>query len=215
MSKSLKSRRQAVVFISNADAGQINGLLAIAHGVLESTDDIDVHLISWSGQEHAVNQTAVAASRAAGADRTIEYHTIKSGLSLNAGTDRMQNGHGMSGWFHNASLRDHLDIYRRLPVSTMVWTKEEYAAIFFEVLEHIETIKESVSSPDDLVLVLDAVITPGVDAAMASDLKMCLVWSVTTKELVFSDQPVLDILTKHPLYVSAGLNGSMDKHLIS
>ena len=193
------SDKKSVVFISNADAGQINGLLAIAHGILQSAEDVDVHVISWAGQEKAVDQTAIAASRVVRATRKIAYHTIKAGVSLNAGTDRMQNGHGMSGWFHDTSLQGHLDIYSRLPVSTMVWTKEEYADVFFEVLKHLDIIKGAVKSTNDIVLVLDAVITPGVDAAMASGLKMCLVWSVTTKEIVYSDQPILDILTKHPL----------------
>lgn len=187
----LSDVRQKVLFMTNVERGLANVVLATAHAMLIDYPEVDVHLVSFPLLEKTTHEVSDSALQQSSAARRIKFENISApsyGDVLRAegfNTERTMNSPGLLGFSKfTANLEKFL----------CPWSGPEYVQIYRSLTEKIQRI-----DPD--VIVLDTMLTPGVDATRDLDRKHVMLSANQLKDHFAQNQPFGAMFWKIPACV--------------
>jgi hypothetical protein len=181
-------RNNSVLFLSNAEHGLANVLLATSHAMLVEHNDIEVHYVSFRGLAQDVATISRFAVKHSPYAKPITYHTLQGptyGAALNSVGHEVDETIGRPGIAGIGKLCSDLQKY------LMPWTGPEYLAIYQEISSILEEV-------DPAIVAVDPQFGPGLDAVRALGRNHAIVTPNALKDNFADKQPWGAILWKYP-----------------
>ncbi|KAL7905070.1 hypothetical protein GGI35DRAFT_489300 [Trichoderma velutinum] len=197
---------QKILFFTNSDYGQANVVLAVAYELAIMSKEVEIHIASFEGLEHAVlgtNQLAMDNSSGKPSSRLI-FHRLRGTSQFEAciGPDLdLFKAYDRPPTFFNAA-RTILCIEGIM----QPWSSEEFADLYqqsLDILNHVE--------PD--LTVVEPLFTPGLTLCNHLGVKWIVMAPNTIKDFAIPLQPRLAALWKYPM-VCSGMPFPLPLYLI-
>lgn len=188
-----QGRNNTVLFLSNAEHGLANVVLATSHAMLVEQSDIEVHYASFqelAGDVATINRFVRSNQRYV---HPITYHTLEGptyGTALNSvghGVDETIGGPGIAGIGKLCG-----DIQKYL----MPWSGPEYLALYQQIFKVLEEV-------DPAIVVVEPQFGPGLDAIRTLGRKHAVLTPNALKDNFADLQPRGAILWKYPRLVGS------------
>ncbi|OQD80885.1 hypothetical protein PENANT_c031G07330 [Penicillium antarcticum] len=184
----MTSPAQTILFLTNPEHGQSNVILAVAQEFLRRGEH-EVHIASFKPLAARVQAITDQADH----DQLAHFHTI-AGASMSELVAR-----STPDICHKPGLAGSIDGCKKINVSVLAWTPEEYLQSYRSCLEILKAVQPA-------VVVVDPLLHLGLDAARSLQMKIVILWPVPLKDVVIMIQPKLGILWKYPLCATSLLN---------
>ena len=180
--------RTKILLLCNAEHGQANIPLAIAHELL-IRGDTDVHLCSFPNLKKRFKSQLQDQSEAYGSnvDHRAFYHDLE-GPTVTEVFLRS----GKRGPFHPAGFCGCIEGLSNVFEDYWAWNESEYVATFESCAKRIEAI-----DPD--LIVVDYFFLPGRDAVQNQKRKYCLMNTTSLSHIVLGLQDNHSYLWKYPM----------------
>ena len=162
-------------------------MLAVVYELLIQ-GEFDIHLASFPELEQRVNDLLFAHTSKEASHLT--FHALP-GQTL---TKAMASHGEEFGTPRHAGVRGSIASYGKLPEIITPWDEYEYLRGYDYCLELLETL-------DPVVVVVDPVLTQGLDACRQTSRKHILLSPTSLKETAIHQQPRLGFFWKYPAFV--------------
>jgi hypothetical protein len=190
-------RNSTVLFLSNSENGLANVLLATSHALLQEHSDLELHFASFPKLAPSIDKLnkfggdAAARGTSDGSVPQITFHPL-TGKSLIMSLQA--RGVFVDSGLHPPGLAGLNDFLRLMQDCMLPWSGPDYISLYQEILRLIEDI-------DPLVVVVDLLFGPGLDATSAMGRNRVIISPNTLKDTFVADQPWGAFFWKYPVYV--------------
>lgn len=190
--------RRKVLFLSNADRGEIGVTVATAQAIIETTTDTEVHIMTYQGVEQLVLKVNSESLRLCPRARPIVVHEIAARMTFEAMTEvleargvDMKPGYLPWSYLRKPTFRNVLARMSDTMPILVPLDGEKLEKIVFAILDVIADVK-----PD--LLVVNSVMMPGLTAAAHSKLPMVILSPNSIKDFARGVQPYKSGLWEFP-----------------
>ncbi|KAJ8068866.1 hypothetical protein OCU04_002550 [Sclerotinia nivalis] len=186
-------KNNTVLFLTNSEHGLANVLLATSHALLVEHNDFDIHFVSFEKLKNDITTISQFAAENSGSERAITFHDLKGpsfekALKDNGiGVDQAINAPGLTGLGKFCSNMQHWLI---------PWTAPDYLGLYKEISGILETV-------DPIVVAVDPLFGPGIDAVRAQGRNHAIISPNSLKDNFVQFQPRVAALWKYPALSSA------------
>lgn len=187
------SLKRKLVFITNREHGAANVHLAVSYEILVNHPDVEVHFVSFPGLEKHVRGVSDQARKLFPENTIfspIVFHSLpgSSITDVIAGQLKMEFDKAMT---HPPGISGAIQSYNRMAVFAASWPGEMHLQIYAAVKDLIKDI-------NPLLVVLDPVFIPGVEACRDSMVKHVMLSPNAMKDVLSQQQPRGQMLWKYP-----------------
>lgn len=203
-----------ILLATNSERGQCGVFLATARALLRADHHVDLHFASFANLQKDVEAISDDVVRGDPAAKRITFQTIDAKTHREVVTASIVAKYGKDAPFPTPAMCRPLSITTTMEALQDVcgfllgWEGPE----FMKVLDSFNDIIES-AAPD--LIIVDALMTPGVTAAWNSGIPFSYLSPNSIKEAAAKAQPRRDILFKHPASVTETLLLIINNVLIS
>jgi 2-acylglycerol O-acyltransferase 1 len=177
-----------ILLVCNAEHGQANIPLAIAHELL-LREDVEVHLCSFPNLQKRFERLLHDHGEEYGAQvqERAQFHELR-GPTVTEVFLRS----GKRGPFHAAGLAGCIEGLSNVFEDYWGWTESEYMAIFKSCAEVVERVEPT-------LIAIDYFFLPGRDAVQNQKRPYCLINTTSLSHIVLGTQPYHAYLWKYPM----------------
>ena len=177
-------RNNTVLFMSNAEHGLANVLLATSHALITSNQNLEVHFATFPSLADDISTISKSSSKA----NPISFHEFKGqtfGDALGAQGHAIQDSINAPGLSGLSMLCSNMQKY------LMPWGAEEYLALYHESLRFLEEV-------DPIIVAVDPLFGPGMNAIRATGRNHVIISPNSLKDNFADKQPWLRMLWRYP-----------------
>ncbi|KAE8451625.1 hypothetical protein EG329_003082 [Mollisiaceae sp. DMI_Dod_QoI] len=196
-------RNNTVLFLSDSHPGLANVLVATSHAMLIEYPDIEVHFASFPKLEKSILETSEFATQQNSAAKPIEFHPL---VGKAYGESLADVGFQMQDAIQPPGLKGISEFCYHMQDFLMPWTAPDYLAIYQDILRIIDEI-------DPLIIAVDPLLGPGLDAIRTRGRNYVILSPNTLKDNFVSMQPWGTMFWKYPA-MSSGHPYPVPWHLI-
>ncbi|KAH6685851.1 hypothetical protein F5X68DRAFT_209414 [Plectosphaerella plurivora] len=191
----IQGRNKTVLFLTNAEHGLNNVLVATASSLMEHHPDVEVHFASFPALQSTIERISSAMRRKTPASRDILFHPL-SGVALSQATAQIgMTARTMTHPPAAAGIAKFADIAQGM---ICPWTADEYIDIFNELGALIDDINPA-------VIVLDTLFRPAVDITRQKNWLHAFITPNTLIDNFLAEQPNGAMFWKYPA-ISSGFS---------
>lgn len=187
------SPKGKLIFMTNREHGAANVHLAVSYEILVQHPDIEVHFVSFSGLEKHVRAVSDQASQklhARASFRPIAFHTLP-GSSITETLAAQFKTSFYEGMIHPPGFAGAIESYKRMAIFAAAWPGEMHLKLYAAAKGFIEDV-------DPVLVVLDPVFVPGLEACRDSKAKFVMLSPNAMKDVLTQQQPRGQMLWKYP-----------------
>ena len=186
-------RNNTVLFLSNVEHGLANVLLATSHAMIVGHNDLEVHYASFKKLEKDISTISKFASQTSSDVKPITFHTL---TGTTYGDALLLQGHGVvDAAINKPGIGGAAKLCRNMQKYLMPWSGPEYLAIYEEISRLLKEV-------DPIVVAVDPLFGPGMDAIRDQGRNHAIVSPNSLKDNFGSLQPWGSMFWKYPAYVS-------------
>ena len=177
-------RNNTVLFMSNAEHGLANVLLATSQALITSHPDLEVNFATFPSLAGDISTIAKSSSK----PNPINFYEFKGqtyGDALGA------QGHAIQESINAPGLSGLSMLCSNMQKFLMPWGAEEYLSLYHESLKFLEEL-------DPIIVAVDPLFGPGMDAIRATGRNHVIVSPNSLKDNFVDKQPWLSMLWKYP-----------------
>ena len=178
-----QGRNNTALFMSNAEHGLANVLLATTHALIAEHRDIEVHFATFP----SIAADILAISKSSPKPQPITFHSF-NGQSY--GDALRAQGHAVQETLNAPGLAGLSILCNNMQKFLMPLGAEEYLALYHEALNILEEV-------DPNIVAVDPLFGPGLDAVRASGRNHVIISPNSLKDN-FANKPWLSMLWKYP-----------------
>ena len=168
-----------ILFITSSDHGQANVILAVAEQLLRrSKSSFAIHIAS----------TALLAQRVSQLGHNVNFHLLP-GSSMFGGY--LQSGYRINDLLHRPGMRGAVSSFDNVAKMMKHWMNGQY-------LEKHNACREILQNLSPIVVVIDPVCAPEIDACRLLRLRLIVLSPMGLKDLLIPVQPWARVLWKYP-----------------
>jgi hypothetical protein len=184
-------RNNTVLFLSNSEHGLGNVLLATSHAMLVEHSDIEMHYASFkkfSNQVSTISRSALKQIPESPNARPITFHTFKGRSYAEALISR---DFGIEDLMQPPGLAGIAKLCKNMQTCLMPWSGPEYLGLYEQVLAVLDEV-------DPIVVAVEPLFWPGLDAVRAQGRNHVIVSPNTLKDNFAAMQPRGAFFWKYP-----------------
>jgi hypothetical protein len=177
-------RNNTVLFMSNAEHGLANVLLATSHALITEHQYIETHFATFP----SLAADIATISKSSPKPNPITFHPFKGqtyGDALGA------QGHAVHESINAPGLSGLALLCNNIQKFLMPWSAEEYLSLYHESLKVMDEV-------NPVIVAIDPLFGPGMDAVRATGRNHVIVSPNSLKDNFADKQPFLSMLWKYP-----------------
>jgi hypothetical protein len=177
-------RNKTVLFMSNAEHGLANVLLATSHALISSHQDVEVHFATFPSLAADISTFSKSSPK----PNPINFHPF-NGQSYGDGL--AAQGHSIQESINPPGISGLALLCSNMQKFLMPWGAEEYLELYRQALEMMEEV-------DPIIVVVDPLFGPALDAVRATGRNHVILSPNSLKDNFADKQPWLSMLWKYP-----------------
>lgn len=184
----VQGRNKTVLFLTNAEHGMNNVLVATASSLMEHHPDVELHFASFPRLQSKIDRISKAMRAKTPASRDITFHPLSGVPLYQASAQIGMTAHSVPHPPAAAGIARLADMLQRM---ICPWTTDEYIHTFNELGAIIDEI-------DPAVVVLDTLLRPAIDITRQKNRLHAFVTPNTLIDNFLADQPNGAMFWKYP-----------------
>ncbi|APA10835.1 hypothetical protein sscle_07g056050 [Sclerotinia sclerotiorum 1980 UF-70] len=186
-------KNNTVLFLTNSEHGLANVMLATSHALLVEHNDLDIHFVSFEKLKHDITTISEFAAKNSKSERAITFHELKGPSFSKAIED---SGIGIDQVIHAPGLAGLGKFCGNMQHWLMPWTATDHLGLYNEISDILKTV-------DPIVVAVDPLFGPGIDAVRAQGRNHAIISPNSLKDNFVQLQPMAAALWKYPALSSA------------
>ncbi|QSZ37360.1 hypothetical protein DSL72_009458 [Monilinia vaccinii-corymbosi] len=183
-------KNKTVVFLTNSEHGQANVMLATSHALLVEHHDLDIHVVSFGKLRGDVETISKFAAQNSGSRKAITFHELTKAQPYSKALNDV--GFTIDTGISPPGIRGFGGLCQAVEMCMMPWTGPEHLDIYREISEILEEV-------DPVIIAVDPLFGPGMDAARASGRNHVVLSPNSLKDNFMALQPKGAALWKYPV----------------
>ncbi|EDO01043.1 hypothetical protein SS1G_03517 [Sclerotinia sclerotiorum 1980 UF-70] len=181
-------KNNTVLFLTNSEHGLANVMLATSHALLVEHNDLDIHFVSFEKLKHDITTISEFAAKNSKSERAITFHELKGPSFSKAIED---SGIGIDQVIHAPGLAGLGKFCGNMQHWLMPWTATDHLGLYNEISDILKTV-------DPIVVAVDPLFGPGIDAVRAQGRNHAIISPNSLKDNFVQLQPMAAALWKYP-----------------
>ncbi|KAH8599576.1 hypothetical protein B0O99DRAFT_612371 [Bisporella sp. PMI_857] len=178
-------RNNTVLFLSTCPPGLSNVVLATTHALAAEYPDIEIHYGSYPKLSKAVEHISRFGSKG---PQKVTFHPLKG---LPYAESIAAQGLFFHDLLNSPGLFGLSKFLKNLQIFLMPWSVDEYLETYRDVLRLLDEV-------DPMVVAVEPMFSPGIDAIQAQGRKFAIITPNSLKDNFADQQPWASVLWKYP-----------------